>query len=67
MDRKQIARNLVLARGEISRYKVCNDLGISYSTLAMYETGRRVPKDEHKMKIAAYYGKTIEELFYCIA
>ena len=30
----------------------------------MYENGERIPRDETKIKIAAYYGKTVEEIFF---
>ena len=58
------AQRLKSARGDIPRIKVCNDLGIALSTLSMYETGQRVPRDEIKVKLAKYYGVSIEDLFY---
>lgn len=39
-------------------------IGISKSALAMYERGERTPRDEAKVKIAHYYGKTVQELFF---
>ena len=59
-----IAKRLVQLRGEKPRKEVASDLGISVSALSMYENGCRMPRDEIKMKIAAYYGKTVEELFF---
>lgn len=59
-----IADRLIEARGEIPRAKVCDDLGIAYSTLTMYELGKRVPKDEIKVKLARYYGQSVESLFF---
>ena len=64
MDRKRIARNLILLRGEKSREEVAKAVGISTSALAMYETGGRVPRDEIKMALANYYGKSVSEIFF---
>ena len=64
MDRKRIARNLILLRGEKSREEVAKVVGISTSALAMYETGGRVPRDEIKMALANYYGKSVSEIFF---
>lgn len=52
------------ARGEIPRAKVCEDIGISLSTLTMYELGQRIPRDEIKKRLAKYYNTSVEALFY---
>ena len=64
MDSCRIPKNLVALRGEKSRESVANELGLSLSALAMYENGARIPRDENKEKIARYYGKTIDEIFF---
>ena len=38
-------------------------LGISVSALSMYEQGNRIPRDEVKIRMAEYYGISIESLF----
>ena len=58
------AEKLRMARGLEPRKSVCADVGISLSTLAMYETGRRVPKDSVKRKLAAHYRTTVQALFF---
>ena len=63
MDRKQIAEKLVELRGEKTQAEVAENVGISLSTLAMYETGERIPRDEIKIRLANYYGTTVESLF----
>lgn len=63
MDSNKIAKNLVTLRGERSRESVAVALGLSLSTLTMYEIGARIPRDENKEKIARYYGKTVDEIF----
>ena len=62
--KETIARRLVQLRGDRPRKGVAADLGLSLSSLSMYENGYRTPRDETKIKIAAYYGKTVEELFF---
>ena len=64
MDSEKIARKLVELRGDRSRKEVSNALGISLSALAMYENGDRIPRDETKVRIATYYGKNVEEIFF---
>lgn len=64
MDKIIIAKRLIKLRGNETQDKVARELGISRSTLGMYEQGERVPRDEIKIKIANYYGKTVQEIFF---
>lgn len=59
-----IAERLVAARGNTPRETVAKAVGISLSAISMYELGARVPRDEVKVKLASFYGKTVQELFY---
>lgn len=56
-----ILRNL---RGDKTQEQVACDLGITKSAYAMYEQGRRIPRDEVKIQIAKYYGTTVQDIFY---
>lgn len=58
------AEKLREARGDIPRKKVCEALGLATSTLMMYENGKRVPRDDIKLKLANYYNRPIAELFF---
>lgn len=64
LNKEKIGRRLLLLRGKRSRNQVSKDLGISVSTLQMYENGKRIPKDELKIKIASYYNQTVGDIFY---
>lgn len=64
MDGNQIGQRLIRLRKNKQREAVAHDLGISLSALAMYERGERVPRDEVKIKIANYYGTTVQEIFF---
>jgi len=63
-NKKTIGERLVRLRGAIPQGKVACDIGISSSALGMYEQGRRVPRDEVKVKLSNYYKASIESLFY---
>lgn len=64
MDAKEIGNRLKKLRGIKPRRLVAHETGISYSGLSNYETGLRVPTDDHKIVLAKYYGVSIEELFF---
>lgn len=51
-------------RGSKSQETVAKDLGISLSALAMYETEQRMPRDEIKIKLANYYNRTVQFIFF---
>lgn len=63
-DKKVIGERLRTLRGDEPREIVCNDVGISYSALAMYENGERVPRDEIKVLLARRYNTTVEAIFF---
>ena len=56
--------NIRVARRCRKREEVANAIGVSKSAIAMYEAGERVPRDPLKLKIANYYNKTVEEIFF---
>lgn len=64
MNKDLIAKKLVLLRGNKPREEVAKELEISVSAIQMYENGERIPKDEIKLKIAKYYGKSVQEIFF---
>lgn len=57
-------KRLVALRGDRTQEKVAKDIGISTSALAMYETEKRIPRDEIKIALAKYYGTTVEAIFF---
>lgn len=58
------AEKLVAARGKKSREEVAKAIGISLSAISMYETGARVPRDEIKVRLADYFGTSVQSLFF---
>lgn len=61
---KEIGKRLLELRGDLAREKVANAVGISISAISMYENGERVPRDDIKMKLASFYNKTVQEIFF---
>lgn len=61
---KGFGEKLIKLRGKRSRNEVKNALGISLSALTMYENEERVPRDKIKLKIAKYYGTTVQQIFF---
>lgn len=51
-------------RGKKTQQQVADALGITKSALAMYERDQRVPRDEIKVRIAAYYGESVQFIFF---
>ena len=64
MNAKKIGKRLVALRGDKTQSKVANDIGISVSALAMYESGTRIPRDNIKIRLAEYYSKPITTIFF---
>lgn len=51
-------------RGNRTQNEIANALGITKSSWSMYERNERIPRDEIKVKIANYFEKSVQELFY---
>lgn len=66
IDAKRIGIILSELRGEKTQAEVAEGVGVSVSAMSMYENGERVPRDEIKVRIAKYYNKPIQEIFFAI-
>lgn len=64
MDSKVIGNRLKTLRGDKTIKEVAESLSISESALSMYETGNRIPRDEIKIRIAQYYDRSVQSIFY---
>lgn len=63
-DPVKIGQRLSNLRGNRTLKEVANAVGISVSALAMYETGKRVPRNEIKVMLARYFNTSVEALFF---
>lgn len=64
MDRGKIAERLIKLRGKRTQAEVAEAIGVSPSAYSMYETGERIPRDETKIRIAQYYKRTVNSIFF---
>lgn len=64
MDRNAIAERLRKLRGAKRREEVALACGVTAQAISMYETGARVPNDDIKVRLADYYGQTVQSIFY---
>lgn len=67
MNANKIGNKLIDQRtkkGETQK-DVADAIGTSVSTVAMYESGKRIPKDDLKVKLANHFECSVTALFYC--
>ena len=64
MDKHKIAERLIQLRGKRTQAEVAEAVGITPSAYSMYETGERVPRDEIKIRLAKYYKRTVNAIFF---
>lgn len=57
-------KKLRALRGKKSMKEVADAVNVSVSSYKKYEYGLRCPRDEVKQRLAAYYGKTVGEIFF---
>lgn len=59
-----VGEKLKELRGKKTQSELSKELGILPSAYSNYENDYRVPNDEVKKKIATYYKKTVDEIFF---
>ena len=64
MNNKAIAKTLIRLRNGKSREIVAKACEISVSALAMYEQGERIPRDDIKVRLANYYNRSVNYIFF---
>ena len=64
IDSVEIGKRLRELRGDVPRSVVARKLKISYSAMAYYESGERLPSDRVKVMLANYYGMTVQDIFF---
>lgn len=61
MEFAKILRDL---RGEKTQEAIAECVGVTKSSWAMYERGARIPRDEVKIRIADYFGVSVQDIFF---
>lgn len=64
MNKRKVAATLVNLRNGKSREEIAEAIGIGVSTLQMYENAQRIPRDSIKIKLANFYGVTVQSIFF---
>jgi transcriptional regulator with XRE-family HTH domain len=61
-----IADNLryLRKRKGVTQTEVAKAHGVPATTYNAYETGQNVPRDDMKLKIADYYGRSVQFIFF---
>ncbi len=64
MNKKAIGEYLRALRGEKAQADVAKDIGVTAMAISQYERGERIPNDVIKIRIAEYFNKSVEEIFF---
>ena len=64
IDANAIGKKLVELRGKKTQEEVAKSIGISISALSMYERGERIPRDNIKIRLSAYYKRPVHKIFF---
>lgn len=64
IDLKIVGKRLVELRGKKTQDEVSKGIGVTSQALSNYELGLRLPRDSIKKRIASYYGKSVQEIFF---
>lgn len=64
INQKKIGEKLIALRGDKTQAEVSKKLKISISALGSYERGERSPRDEIKIRIAKFYNKSVQDIFF---
>lgn len=64
MNSADIGKKLLELRGSRTQEEVAKANDISVAAIGMYERGERIPRDEVKIRLAKYYEKTVQEIFF---
>lgn len=59
-----VGRKLRKLRGKKKRRTVAKDIGVSESAYVKYERDERIPRDDVKIRIASYFNKSVQEIFF---
>lgn len=64
MNRKEVGERLRALRGSRSLDEVANALCVTPMAVSLWERGERIPSDDMKIKIAAYFKRSITFIFF---
>ena len=63
-DRAVVGERLRTLRGSRTLSEVSEALGVSEMAVSLWERGERTPSDDMKVKIAAYFKRSVMSIFF---
>ncbi len=66
MKRKKIGQKLreLRLKNNMTLKEVAKKAKVSYSSIVFYEQGKRIPRDEVKIRLCKIYNSKIEDIFF---
>lgn len=66
VDRQSMANNLreLRLKKGLTQAETAKIFGVSPAAWGMYETGKRIPRDELKVQISKYFNRTVQTIFF---
>ncbi len=64
LNTKVIGNRLKDLRGTKTQLEIADAIGVTKMAISQYESGDRIPRDEIKIKLANYFDKSVEEIFF---
>ena len=64
MDRVAVGQRLRNLRGDKTLDEVAKALGVTSMAVSLWERGERIPNDDIKIKIAAFYKTSVIDIFF---
>lgn len=60
----EMGKRLIKLRGNRSQAEVAKCCSITPTALSNYERGDRIPRDDVKVRLANFYGVSLESIFF---
>lgn len=64
MNTEKIGKTLRELRGDRPQSEIATAVGITTMALSQYENGNRVPRDDIKIRLADFFGVTVDYIFF---
>lgn len=64
MNKKSIGKELRRLRGKRTQNEVADAVGVTTMAISQYEQGERIPRDEIKIRLAKYFNKSVDSIFF---
>ena len=64
IDPTKIGKKLRQLRGTRTQAEIANAVNVGVTSITNYEAGIRTPRDEIKLRLAKYFGVSVESIFF---